>query len=110
MSDGEGVVSAKREAQAHIFRHAPDLTGLKSKIFLGGREGGMPPDPPIGCTSHSLLCFANYSDQVHTGTPLFKIIDPPLIGYKGQAGFVCASVSAFGRQYRLIICYNEATE
>ena len=31
MSDGEGVVSAKREAHGQIIRHAPDLTDLKSK-------------------------------------------------------------------------------
>ena len=28
MSDGEGMASAKCEAQAQIFWHAPDLTGL----------------------------------------------------------------------------------
>ena len=38
----------------------------------------MLPDPPSGRASRALLRFAKYSDQVHTGPPLFKILDPPL--------------------------------
>ena len=36
----------------------------------------MPPDSPRG---HALLHFAKYSDQVHTGTLLCKILDLPLV-------------------------------
>ena len=43
------------------------------------KVGINPPDPPSGCALHTLLHFAKYSDQVHTGIPLFKILDPPLV-------------------------------
>ena len=33
--------------------------------------------PPSGHASHALLHFAKYGDQVHTGTPFFKILDLP---------------------------------
>ena len=49
-------------------------SGLKSKIVLGG----MLPHPPRGRALRALLRFPTYSDQVHTGTHLFKILDPPL--------------------------------
>ena len=37
----------------------------------------MTPDPSSGRVSRALLRFAKYSDRVHTGAPLSKILDPP---------------------------------
>ena len=46
--------------------------GLKSKIFLGGHV----PDVPLPL-AHTLCALYSIS-HVHNGTPLFKILDPPL--------------------------------
>ena len=57
-------------------RHQKQSRGdWNQKIFLGD----MPADPPNGHASHALLCFTN---QVHTGTPPFKILDLPLTVYR----------------------------
>ena len=52
---------------------------LKTKSFFGGVEVACPQTSLVG-TLHMLswLRFAKYSNQVHTGTPLFKILDLPL--------------------------------
>ena len=66
--------------QLLLFHPRNDLRKSEIKFFPGGGGGGgMPTHPPSGRTSHALLCFAKNTDQVHTGTPLFKILDPPLV-------------------------------
>ena len=44
----------------------------------------MPLDP---LSRHALCTLLHFAGQVHTGTPLFKIPDPPLTNI--QAGEVC---------------------
>ena len=62
-----GIAVGRPALQIHLT-NAPETIseGQKSEIFLGG----MPPDPPI---RHPIRVL-----KLHTGTPLFKILDPPL--------------------------------
>ena len=55
-----------------------ELRRSESKTFLGGES------PSSMHASHALLRFTKYSIEVHTGTPLFKILHPPLSGHPPQ--------------------------
>ena len=41
-------------------------------------------DSPTMPTLCALVRFAMYSDEVHTGTPRFKFLDPPLLSQTVQ--------------------------